>query len=61
MYNRNAILNGIEKLKENIAVLEQAIEAEREKIKEYYRIIDELDKKERSASISVEIVKDDYS
>lgn len=60
MYDKEALLSGIDKIKANIVVLEDAIEAERARIKEYYRIIDELDAKERAlASVTVEVVRDD--
>jgi hypothetical protein len=61
MYNRQAILDGIEKLEENIEVFEKAISGEREKIKEYYRILAELDRKalEKANAVVLEVIGDD--
>ena len=63
MYNQAAIKAGIEKCKENIKVFEIAIEKERETIKEYYDIIDTLERKAREVKevkekIHIEIEKD---
>jgi len=59
MYDKQALLNGIEKIKQNILVFEQAIEAERERIREYYRIIDDLDRRARVPKVIVLEARED--
>jgi predicted nucleic acid-binding Zn-ribbon protein len=61
MYSIEALENGIEKIKKNILVLEDAIEKERSRIKEYYGMIDTIKRKEREnalASQSIKITRD---
>jgi hypothetical protein len=48
MYNLEALERGIEKCKENIKVFEDAIEKERDTIKEYYGMMDTLRNKENT-------------
>ena len=46
-YNSDALYRGIDQAKANIKTFEEAIEKERETIKQYYAMIDENDKRER--------------
>lgn len=46
-YNVDSLLNGIERCKKNIVTFEDAIEKERNTIKEYYYMIDTIERKER--------------
>ncbi len=57
MYNVEALENGIEKIKKNILVLEGAIEAERDRIKEYYGMIDTIKRKERENALATHSIK----
>ena len=47
MYNNDALLNGIEKCKENIKVFEDAIQKERDTIQEYHTMMEAIDKNAR--------------
>lgn len=49
MYNTASLKAGIEKCKENIKIFEQAIENERNTIKDYYAKIEILEDQERKA------------
>ena len=57
MYTVEALENGIEKIKKNILVLEGAIEAERDRIKEYYGMIDTIKRKERENALATHSIK----
>ena len=43
------LYNGIEACKNNIKIFEEAIEKERAQIKEYYRMIEVVERKQREA------------
>lgn len=47
MYNIDSLLNGIEACKRNIQTFEDAIQKERDTIKEYYGMIEAVEKSER--------------
>lgn len=64
MYSIEGLENGIEGCKKNIKVLEGAIDKERNTIKEYRIMIDDIEtadrkKKEAEDNVHIEIVKDD--
>lgn len=48
--------NGIERCKNNVKIFEDAIEKEREQIKEYYFMIDTIERKRRQSGQVIEIV-----
>ena len=61
-YNSDALLRGIEQSKANIKTFEQAIDKERQQIKEYYRMIEKNDEQERLNKLkkgSIEIERED--
>ena len=47
--------DGIDRSKNNIRVFEEAIEKERQTIKEYYFMIDSLERKARESNRTIEI------
>lgn len=47
MYNIEGLENGIENCRKNIKIFEEAIDKERETIKEYYRQIEIIERKEQ--------------
>lgn len=49
------LYNGIESCKKNIKIFEEAIEKERDMIKEYYRMIEVIERKEREAKRKINI------
>lgn len=55
MYNKDSLINGIEACKKNIQTFEDAIQKERDTIKEYYAMIDTIDELERSAKVKKQI------
>lgn len=62
MFNVEALERGIEKIKKNILVLEDAIDKERSRIKEYRGMIETIERKEKEkvlASQSIKIVRGD--
>lgn len=60
MYKVEALERGIEKCKKNIKIFEEAIDKERDTIKEYRQMIDVIELKERQAKpIKLEIKDDD--
>lgn len=50
MYSIEALERGIEDIKKNIKVFEETIVKERNRIDEYYKMIDILKEKERNAN-----------
>jgi len=50
MYSVESLEKGIEKAKENIKIFEDAIDKERNMIKEYRSMIDTIERKKREAS-----------
>jgi len=56
-YSVESLINGIEAAKKNIKTFEDAAEKERETIKEYYFMIETIERKEREAKIRDEILK----
>jgi ribosomal protein S4E len=55
MYDKKALLDGIEACKNNIVTFEDAIGRERDTIKEYYFMIDTIERKEREAAAVIHI------
>lgn len=55
-YSVESLENGIEACKKNIKTFEDAIEKERNTIKEYHEMIDTVQRKEREAKIRDEIM-----
>lgn len=61
-FNSEALERGIEQCKKNILTFEQAIEKERNTIKEYYKMIDLNEQQERMDKIKeshIEIIRED--
>ena len=63
MYSKDGLEHGIKMCRKNIKVLEDAIEKERDTIKEYRIMIDDLEKagalaKEAAANIHIEVDND---
>ena len=63
-YNKQALEDGILKCKKNIQVFEDAIEKERQTIKDYRDMMDTMDEqarvqKEIANNVHIEIVRDD--
>ena len=56
-YSVDSLLRGIESAKDNIKTFEEAIEKERQTIKEYRFMIDTVERKEREAKVRDEILK----
>lgn len=64
MYSVEGLENGIEHARKNIRVLEEAIERERNTIKEYRVMIDDIENAEKlkalaEENVTVEVVYDD--
>jgi hypothetical protein len=63
-YSVEGLENGIERCRHNITVLEDAIDKERQTIKEYRIMMDDIERAERlkaeaEEGITVEVVRDD--
>lgn len=61
-YNVDSLLDGIERCKKNIITFEDAIDKERNTIKEYYYMIDTIQRKEREHKAgmrNIEIERED--
>ena len=64
MYEKSGLLEGVQNCKRNIKVLEKAIEDERNTIKEYRVMIEDIDRAEAKmaeakAGVHIEVVNDD--
>jgi len=55
-YSVDSLTEGIERCKQNIKTFEDAIENERRTIKEYYEMIEAVERKEREAKIREDIL-----
>ena len=55
-YNVDSLKEGIERCKKNISTFEEAISNERRTIKEYYEMIEAVERKEREAKTREEIL-----
>lgn len=62
-YNKQSLIDGIQKCKDNILIFENAIDNERKTIKDYQQMIDIMDEQERkekeiAKNIHIEIDKE---